>query len=199
MLSRRSLSIFAIALLGAFIPASLASAQATPVVGVVNPAKVFNEMQETLDLKQKLQGERGAIENEEKARVKDVEDTRKAAGLFNPGTEEYKKKNREFMQKAIELQTWRELTKADLARQQKTQMKDLFTKIETATKEVAVAKKIDLVLVDQRADLPEDLEQITVDQLRALINQRTILHADAKLDISGEVIAVLNAQYKNRK
>jgi len=199
MLFRRSLSIFAVAVLAAVVPAGLASAQAAPTVGVVNPAKVFNDMQETLDLKQKLQGERGAIENEEKARVKDVEDARAAARLFNPGTEEFKKKNQDFMRKAIELQTWRELTKADLARQQKTQMKDLFTKIESATKEVAVAKKIDLVLVDQRADLPEDLEPLTVDQIRALINQRTILHTDSKLDISGEVIAVLNAQYKNRK
>ncbi|HSI33522.1 MAG: OmpH family outer membrane protein [Phycisphaerae bacterium] len=199
MLSRRSLSTFALALVAAVLPAGIAAAQGSPTIGVVNPARVFNEMQETVDLKQKLAGDRQAIENEEKARVNDVEEARKAARLFNPGTAEFKAKNNEFMTKAIALQTWRELTKADLARQQKTQMKDLFTKIESATKDVAKMKKIDLVLVDQRADLPEDLEQINVDQLRALINQRTILHADPKLDISGDVISVLNAQYKNRK
>jgi Skp family chaperone for outer membrane proteins len=193
---RRTFAVLAVALLGASLPVRAASGQS---IAVVNPAKVFNEMQETVDLKQKLQGERAAIENQEKAMVKDVEDARNAARLFNPGTAEFKAKNQEFMQKAIGLQTWRELTKADLARQQKVQMKDLFGKIESATKEVATAKKLDLVLVDQRADLPEDLDPITVEQLRALINQRTVLHADAKLDISNDVIAVLNAQYKNRK
>ena len=193
---RRTLAVLAVALLGAVLPVRAAQGQS---IAVVNPAKVFNEMQETVDLKQKLQGERAAIENEEKARVKAVEDSRNAARLFNPGTAEFKAKNQEFMQKAIQLQTWRELTKADLARSQKAQMKDLFGKIEAATKEVATAKKLDLVLVDQRADLPDDLDPITVEQLRALINQRTVLHADPKLDISNDVIAVLNAQYKNRK
>ena len=48
------------------------------------------------------------------------------------------------------------MIKADLARQQKSQMKNLFEKIEAATKEVAEAKKLDLVLVEQKIDLPSD-------------------------------------------
>ena len=73
-------------------------------------------------------------------------------------------------------------------------MKALFEKIEQATREVAEAAKIDLVIVEQRVDLPADLDQINVDQLRGLINQRTVLFNNGRLDITNDVLARVDAK-----
>jgi Skp family chaperone for outer membrane proteins len=178
------------------LPAVSACAQ---TFAVVNPAKVFNEMQETKDLKQKMEADRKVLEDDEKKKAQDVEEARKARALFNEGTPEFSAKNQEFLKKALDLRVWQELTRAELGRQQKQQMKSLFEKIEAAATEVAKAKNIDLVIVEQRADFPPDLDQINVDQLRALINQRSVLYKSDKVDITNDVIAKVDANYKKPK
>jgi Skp family chaperone for outer membrane proteins len=199
MTARRSFLAFAFAAVAALIAAPFATAQDNPRIAVVNPAKVFNEMQETKDLKQKMEADRKSITEEGQRRGQEVEDAKKRRALFNEGTEDFNKANKEYLEKVISAQAWQELIKADLQRQQKSQMKSLFEKIEQATKEVAEAKKLDLVLVEQKTDLPSDLDQINVDQLRGLINQRTVLYSNGKFDITNDVLARVDAKYKARK
>jgi Skp family chaperone for outer membrane proteins len=202
MFSRRSLCALALSTAALLLPARSAMAQDGPHIGTVNPAKVFNEMQETKDLKQKMESDRQSIQAEAKRRADDLEEAKKARALFNEGSEDFNKKNQEMIRKAVELQVWQEMIKADLARQQKSQMKNLFEKIEAATKEVAEAKKLDLVLVEQKIDLPSDpntMEQINVDQLRNLINQRSVMYSNGKFDITNDVLASVDAKYKSHK
>jgi Skp family chaperone for outer membrane proteins len=199
MTARRSILAFAFAAVSALVAAPFAAAQDVPRIAVVNPAKVFNEMQETKDLKQKMEADRKTITDEGQRRGQEVEDAKKRRALFNEGTEDFNKANKEYLEKVISAQAWQELIKADLQRQQKSQMKSLFEKIEQATKEVAEAKKLDLVLVEQKTDLPSDLDQINVDQLRGLINQRTVLYSNGKFDITNDVLARVDAKYKARK
>ena len=75
-------------------------------------------------------------------------------------------------------------------------MKNLFDKIVAATTAVAQQKGLDLVLADQRPDLPENLGQISVDQLRAILNGRNVLFSSEKVDVTQAVIAELDAKYK---
>jgi len=202
MTARRSILAFAFAAVAALVAAPFATAQDVPRIAVVNPAKVFNEMQETKDLKQKMESDRQAIQAEAKRRADDLEEAKKARALFTEGSEDFNKKNQEMIRKAVELQVWQEMIKADLARQQKSQMKNLFEKIEAATKEVAETKKLDLVLVEQKIDLPSDpntMEQINVDQLRNLINQRSVMYSNGKFDITNDVLASVDAKYKSHK
>jgi Skp family chaperone for outer membrane proteins len=200
MFSRRSLFAFAVVTASFVLPARFAAAQdAGPRIATINPAKVFNEMQETKDLKQKMENDRQAITAEGQRRQADLEEAKKRRTLFNEGTDDFKKANKELIEKAIGLQTWQELIKADIARQQKEQMKGLFEKIEAATKEVAETKKLDLVIVEQKVDFPADIDQINVDQLRALINQRTVLFNRGNHDITNDVLASVDAKYKTKK
>jgi len=199
MLARRSILAFAFAAVSALVAAPFAAAQEPPRIATVNPAKVFSEMQETKDLKQKMEADRKTITDEGQRKGAEVEDAKKRRALFNEGTDDFNKANKEYLEKVISAQAWQELIKADLQRQQKSQMKNLFEKIEQATKEVAQAKKIDIVIVEQKTDLPSDLDQINVDQLRGLINQRTILFNNGRFDITNDVLAAVDAKYKSRK
>ena len=201
MFLRRSICTLALATAAFLLPARFAAAQDGPRIATVNPAKVFNDMQETKDLKQKMESDRQAIQNEAKRRADDLEEAKKKLTIFNEGSEEYNKASKDAIEKAVGLQTWQELIKADLARQQKVQMKNLFEKIEQATKDVAEAKKLDLVLVEQKIDLPTDpnvMGQINVDQLRQLINQRSVMYSNGKFDITNDVLARVDAKYKGK-
>lgn len=202
MISRRSLCTLALSVAALVLPARFAAAQDAPRIAVVNPAKVFNEMQETKDLKQAMESNGQAIKAEGQKRQQEVEEAKKKRQLFNEGTEDFNKASKDLIEKAIALQTWQELIKQDLARQQKSQMSSLFRKIEDATKEVAAAKKLDLVIVEQKIDLPSDpntMDQINVDQLRALINQRTVMFNNGKYDITNDVLAAVDAKYRQKK
>jgi Skp family chaperone for outer membrane proteins len=197
MITRRPLLALAFSALAAVFAATPATAQDAPRIATVNPAKVFSEMQETKDLKQKMEADRKTITDEGQRRGQEVEDAKKKRALFNEGTDDFNKANKEYLEKVIAAQAWQELIKQDLQRQQKSQMKNLFEKIEAATKEVATARKIDLVFVDQKSDWP-DLDSINVDQLRGLINQRNVLFNDGRFDITNEVLAAVDAKYKKK-
>lgn len=201
MFSRRAVCAFAFAAVTAFGFSASAQDVAPAKVGTVNPAKVFNEMQETKDLKQAMDGQRQQIENEAKQRNDQVQEARKRRALFEDGSPEFQKANAELIQLAVQNQAWQELVKADLARQQKSQMVRLFTKIEQATGEIAKERKLNVVVVEQRVDMPKGdvLEQMNPDQVRALINQRNVLYTDGSLDITDAVLKRVDENYKNKK
>jgi Skp family chaperone for outer membrane proteins len=78
---------------------------------------------------------------------------------------------------------------------QKEQLRTIFDKITAAVSEVASQKGFDLIVSDQRPPIPESLDQLDINQLRELINRRTVLYSAPKADISEDVIALLNARY----
>jgi Skp family chaperone for outer membrane proteins len=198
MISRRSLCALAVSL-AALLPAGSASAQ--DKVRTVNPGKIFNDMQETKDLKQKITAQSQALNNEQKAREQDLQDSQKRRDLFKPESEDYTKANNELLTKAINFKAWQEITRNNLQSEQKTQMVRLFAKIEAATAEVAKAENIDLVVVEQRGDMPDPnvLMQLNADQVRALINQRNVMFSNGKLDITDAVLKKVDENYKAGK
>src|SRR5215213_3425236 len=144
-------------------------------IGIVNPGRVFAEMQETKDLKAKLEIDRKNLEGEVQQRQQKVKDLMAARDLFKQDQKQYQDADQTFMKEAIEFDTWSKITQATLQGQQKQQMKQLFDKIVAATQQVAQQKNLDLVFADQRPDMPEDMRQINVEQLRAMLNGRNVL------------------------
>jgi Skp family chaperone for outer membrane proteins len=174
-----------------------AAAFAQTNIGVVNPGHVFQQMQETRDLKAKLEIDRKNLEGEVGARQQKVKDLQASRDLLKPDSPQYQQADQAFMKEAIEFDTWSKITQAQLQGQQKQQLKTLFDKIVIATQEVAQQRGFDLVIADQRPEMPENLAQISVEQLRAMLNGRNILHSNEKVDLNNAVIASLDAKYKS--
>src|SRR3954469_11314673 len=162
MLSRKSIVTTVAACLLSFAAVAPAQQEATKVA-VCNPARVFGEMQETKDLKQKIENQQKQLKAEIEARQGKVKDLQAQRDLLKPDSPQFVEADKEFMKQAIEFDTWSKITQAQLQGEQKQQMKSLFDKIVQATDEVAKAKGIDLVISDQRPDLPENLAAINVD------------------------------------
>src|SRR5205807_2534576 len=99
----------------------------------------------------------------------------------------------------IEYQAWFQITQANLARTQKLQTLQLFNKIQAAVAEVATQKGVDLVLAEQRPELPENFEQLNVEEVRSWITARNVLYMNNAIDISSDVITNLDQKYKSGK
>jgi len=174
---------------------ALCTASFAQSIGTANPAKIFNEMQETKDLKEKLESDSKKLSDQQKAKEQELKDLQESLKVLTPGAPQYYEGRKNLIQKAVELDTWKKVNQAQIQDQQKFQMKLLFDKIMDATKAVAVDQKLDLVVAESNVEFPE-MDQINVDQLRALINQRNVIYSSGKLDISDKVTAKLDADYK---
>jgi Skp family chaperone for outer membrane proteins len=199
MLARLSLAFTVLLLMGLALPNS-SFAQDVPKIATVNLVRVFGEMQETKDLQQKMDSERKALEEDKAKREKELNELRQQRSLFQEGTDDFNKKNKELINKTVELRAWQELVNYDQLRQRKSQFKTLFEKIEASTKEIAEQRKIDIVIVEHRPDFPsgEVMEQLNLEQVRGLINQRTVLFNSGKFDITADVVQSLDAKYKKK-
>jgi Skp family chaperone for outer membrane proteins len=200
MLTRRPFAPILLALMGLSLAGAgrAALAQDGPRIATVNLVKVFSEMQETKDLQQKMDAERKAIEDELQRRSKELTDLQQQRNILVEGSDDYNKKNKELIEKTVSARAYQELINADQLRQRKAQFKTLFDKIEVATKEIAEQKKIDIVFVEHRPDFPASLEQFNLDQVKGLINQRTVLYNNGRFDITADVVQNLDAKYKKK-
>ncbi len=163
---------------------------------MVNTGKAFNEMQETKDLKQKLEAERVDFEGKREQQQKKLTDLRSQRDLLKPESPQYADLDKQYAQAAIEADVWSHVTQAQVQRMQKQEMRSLFDKIVTASEQVAKQKGYDIVIADQRRELPDNLDQLSMDQVQAAINIRNVLYASPNVDITEDVVAVLDAQYK---
>ena len=177
---------------------STSSAQQTQLkIATANPAKIFNDMQETKDLKEKLEADSKELGNQEKQIQANIQGLQDKLKQLVAGTQQYADTRKELIQQAVQYDTWKKIAQAQIQDAQKTQMKLLFDKITEAVKAVAKEQNLDLVLAETNVEFP-DIEQINVDQLRALINQRNVMFSSGNLDISAAVTAKLDAAYKTR-
>jgi Skp family chaperone for outer membrane proteins len=175
-----------------------AFAQAAVKVAIANPVTIFNELQETKDLRAKLDADVNNLEKQRLAKAAELKDAQDRRNMLNASSPEYAKLNRELLEKSTNFEVWMRMAQADMARQQKMQIKALYDKIITAIETVAKGKQLDLVLAQQSPEVPTDpnaFEQMTPDQLRQLLGQRNVLYNSALADISQEVIATMNKQY----
>ena len=195
---RRPFAALAAALLLAAAAATPALAQQKPIrVAVIDPARVFNEMQETKELQSQVESElqqRGATAKEKEGELANLQNQRKAMRPDSPQIEEV---NRQLMQKAMEYELWSKFTKADAERRHKNRMRSLFSKVEAATAEVAKQQGIDVVIAAQSPKLPDSLDGISIEQLRGALLSRDVLYASDAADVSSAVIALLDARYKS--
>lgn len=181
----------------AAVPAVAAAQTAAPTrIGVANTARILNELQETRDLNQKIQNDLKTLEAERVTREQKVKDLQAVRDALKPDSPQFAEKNKEWLQSRIEYEIWIQMQRANLEREQKVQMTALFNKITQTVAEVATQKGIDLVVAEQRTDIPDNLDAINPDQLKAVIGQRNILFVSASIDVTNDVITAMDARYK---
>ena len=192
---RNTLLPFVVGFLALIASPSVSSAQATKI-GVIRPAKVFQEMQETMELRSKMEAEGRTLKavGDEKG-----EKIRKLQGELQQlkfGSTSFTEKNRELRAAQIDAESWQKVTQADIESNEKQMTLTIFKKIEGAVAEVAKAKGIELVLADIAGDLPESVEGVNKQQFTQFLSQKNVWFTAGAADLTSDVLAKLDADFK---
>jgi len=163
-------------------------------VAIVNVEKALNDLAELADLNT-------ALKARVDARQKDLDDLRDRIKRLD---EELKLQPENSTEKRRELRAQIfELTETAKARTNVYQsliniekgeiIRPLYTKLVAGVGEVAAKEGYDLVLFDNRAlEVPLDTQAV----INEVIQQKSILYANERLDITDQVIVLMNNKYK---
>lgn len=179
------------------MPSEVRAQSALTKVAVANPVRVFNQIQKTIDLRKQMEAQTAALDNQRIAKQNEIRDLQARRELLNKNAPDYQALQKEIMEKTVGFQTWVQITKMELERSQKLQIQSLFEDITSAIAKVAEAKGIEIVMAEQKPEIPPDLDQVTVEQLRVLLGQRNILYSKSVADITEAVILQMDADYKS--
>ena len=191
----RTWHVMALAALAMLLPSATLKAQDMVKIGVCNPAKVFEAMDERKVIEDKMKSERDKATAEVNRRKQEVEDLQRQRNELRPESAIFQEKTNQMMEKAVQFEVWARLKQAEMDRSEKEQIKTLYEKIRESCKEVATEKKLDLILAERKPELPANMEKLTADQVRAVISQNDVLYANERADITQQVILKVNQKY----
>jgi Skp family chaperone for outer membrane proteins len=179
--------------------ASTANAQAAgPKIAVINLRQVYTTIQETQDAQHTLQGMQDSLD------LKTQQDKRDLTNLqadiekkFKPGTPQHEEAMADFDAKSLAFQQDEQAQKVKMVRQQAKQMFQAYGEISKVVADLAKSKGTEIVLVTVGQDLPPNAMDIAnPETLGNLIFGRNVIYVADKIDISADVIAKLDADYK---
>src|SRR5215475_8873649 len=108
----------------ALSPAYAQAGGATPTdvapmrVGVCNPAKVFEQLEERKTIQDRMTGERTRLTDESNRKKLEVQDLMKQRDGMKPGSQLYDEKNTQVLNLTVNYEVWARMTEASLARQE---------------------------------------------------------------------------------
>jgi Skp family chaperone for outer membrane proteins len=179
-------------------PAAPGADSRPPRIAVVDPSRIFNEMKETKALNLRMQDEMVKFKQTLKDKDAEIDRIRKARDDMKPDHPQYEELNNQLLTAQAEAKVWLETQRVTNDQRQKRQTKRMFEKVQAAVAEIANQQKIDLVIADNKHSLPEGqkLEQTDIRALEAMILQKDVLYAGERLDISGQVLALLDGRFQ---
>src|SRR6188472_1853846 len=140
--ARLSTAVFVAPL--ALILLSALPAQAQVRIAIANPVKVFNDLQETKDLRAKMEADAKTADAERLQKQSHLNDTKSQRDVYNPNTAKFAELNQKYLEEAIAFDTWGKIRSVQLANDQKQKIAYLYQKIMDGIGKVAATKKIDL-------------------------------------------------------
>lgn len=177
-------------------------AQAAPPgqlnIAIANLLNIANNIKEFQDLNQQTDLDAKSYQSTLQDKKNSLDALQQSLNYLKPDSEQYTEQSQKFLDAEIQVKAWDEETKLELARRYKIRLKTLFQEIEDAVAQVAQKDGYNLVLCDQRLQIPDDMDNIDVNTLKNLILQRTVLYSDQSRSIDGEVITLLDANYANK-
>lgn len=165
-------------------------------VATVEVARIFNEMQEGKDLRQRAEAQRARLMAQQKEKQDELETLRQSRAQFKPDHPQFEEINRKLARAVIEYKNWGEYAQLEFERDQKRLVKARFEKIQAAVAEVAQRDGIDLVLSSSQPEFPDDLDRVKAEDLSAIMRQRNVLFTSPRTDLTEQVLALLDAKYK---
>ncbi|NOT02464.1 MAG: OmpH family outer membrane protein [Phycisphaerales bacterium] len=163
-------------------------------VAVINLAVAFERYQMTRDLEAVFAERRAAVKEQGKARSDEIDTLRAALEQFKPGTADFHEREEQLVRKEIDFQVWLEVQERRLKLDHKRWLETIYDRVEATVAQLAKERGIDLVLT--YSDLVEDAPDSVAFRQQILL--RTVIYADSRIDLTTDVVSLLDADYQRQ-
>jgi len=199
MLRLRSWLVLAV---GVLVPLAAAGvARADLKIGVVDILQVTNDYDRTKDANEDLKADQEALRAASEPKVNNLKEMQVRRDGFKRGSDEWKKADDELLKADIDVRTWLALEQAKIERRHRDILLDMYHQIDTVVTRLAKQKGLDIVFTKAFLSPPQinlDEAQGLEDLKNRIMNQR-VLYPNTAVDLTQEVLQVLNADYQAAK
>ena len=200
MNSKRLLIVLGLVVLVAFIGlASVNADQASAngkAIGAVDVQTVFDALQEKIQIEADLKTQIEDLNREEQDRKARLQSLQADLEILAPGTGAFNEKREQLEQEVIELQVWRQVQNQRVARERSIHIERLYRKVLDAIGRLAESDRMDMVLFKEK---PVDFSGTKPEALNTLIQMRKVLWVADQLDLTDQVIQMMNNEFENVK
>jgi len=182
----------------AWVLASSANLAQTPApsgasasIGVVDLVRVFNEFEQTRALNAELERYRQRLSEEQQQREEKLAIERQTLQGFAPDSTEYRERRQALQKMVIEYQAWLTVESETLKEEHFRWIERTYAAVIRGIDEVARRKGVQVVLT--REELDTSVEDATV--LQQQILNRKVVYYDETLDMTDDVLAVINETF----
>jgi Skp family chaperone for outer membrane proteins len=172
--------------------AQTAPATQPTVVAVCDVVRVFNNYERASSLSVELEKRRQAIEAENQQRAQAMDTLRAELQNLQQGSEAYNSRSQELWKMSLEQEGWENTQKGMLGHWHHQNTKAMYDDIVAMIATMAKASGIDIVLFEQKEDLPTENTTELVNQ----IARRKVLYNTPQVDITDQVLARLNEAWR---
>ena len=164
-------------------------------LGVCDTHQAFRGSLKVKELRQELQTQSEQVKQDLASREKQIRDKTEelTASSFAPGSQEFEQMRTALVKLSIERENMAKISESELRRQDMRITQLGYEDVYTAVNEVAKKKSLTIVFSQEQFSLasarPEEL-------YGKLYYRRPVLYADKSLDITAEVVDLLNTKYK---
>ncbi len=185
-------SIAPASLLAVAVMTTCANAQSK--IAVVNLTAVFERYQMVHDLEQVFEERRQSVKAEGQKRRDNVTMLGEALRDIRPGTPDFEQRENALITAEVEFRAWIEIQERRLKEQHKTWLLTIYRDSQAVISKLAKERGIELVLSysDEIEDAPDSVA------FKQQILLRSVLFADARINLTNEVIEILDTEYQKR-
>jgi Skp family chaperone for outer membrane proteins len=164
-------------------------------IGVVDLKKVSERFEKWLVFAKKLEDESNASNDKLAAMEKDIKKLQEMLKNFEPGSEKHTQIQIEISQKQITLRSYFEREQKRLKAMAEKMGAELLRNIEDVIKEYGRIHGYTLII--KKEDLP--VQGRDWDQLRSYVSRKSVMYYDPNIDITDEIVKILNKKHKVKK
>ena len=190
------LSVAAVLVAGVVLTRSLAQDPApagpSPALAVCDIVHVFNNYARAADLNAQLNERGQALQSEDTKRAEAIQALEQELDLLKEGSPEYEQRFNEAQRLSIERQAWAKYQETLVMRERHRLTVEMYEEVRQAVAAVAAQRGIDVVIYNVR----EPLKGETTAQLLQEMQDRKVLYASERADITDAVLEGLNRQYR---
>lgn len=165
---------------------------ANPGVGVVNIAQVFESFEMTRDLEQRFDSAREAIGDQADNRRQAIDQQIASLEAFDPASRDFAQRRTEVRRLRVEYQVWLEMEELRLKEEHMLWLRLIYDNVTDAVGLVAKRRGIDLVVTNDELspDAPDSMA------LRREILLKKVLYFSPRVDLTAEVLRIVNEKYE---